>query len=162
MNAAVNRLREALGDSADCPSIIETLPRRGYRFIGTINSRPPVPEIVPNISRESEHSTSELPATGRTNVGTSSRTRWTKISASILVGVVCAIAVIFSYRRAWPRVHPPAMTPVPFTDYPEFEECPTFSPDGSQIAFAWSGDPAAGLKGADLYVKAIIARTYCA
>jgi Tol biopolymer transport system component len=33
--------------------------------------------------------------------------------------------------------------------------CPTFSPDGSQIAFAWSGDPAAGLKGADLYVKAI-------
>src|ERR1700757_3700345 len=33
VNAAVNRLREALGDSADCPSIIETLPRRGYRFI---------------------------------------------------------------------------------------------------------------------------------
>jgi cholera toxin transcriptional activator len=52
VNAAVNRLREALGDSADCPSIIETLPRRGYRFIGTINSRPPVPEIGPNISRE--------------------------------------------------------------------------------------------------------------
>jgi eukaryotic-like serine/threonine-protein kinase len=33
MNNAVNRLREALGDSADSPRFIETLPRRGYRFI---------------------------------------------------------------------------------------------------------------------------------
>ena len=38
LNAAVNRLREALGDSADHPKFIETLPRRGYRFIGTINN----------------------------------------------------------------------------------------------------------------------------
>ena len=37
LNAAVNRLREALGDSADHPQFIETLPRRGYRFIGAIN-----------------------------------------------------------------------------------------------------------------------------
>jgi DNA-binding winged helix-turn-helix (wHTH) protein len=36
LSAAVNRLREALGDSADQPHFIETLPRRGYRFIGTI------------------------------------------------------------------------------------------------------------------------------
>lgn len=33
LNAAVKRLREALGDSADTPRYIETLPRRGYRFI---------------------------------------------------------------------------------------------------------------------------------
>ena len=33
VNAAVNRLREALGDSAERPKFIETLPRRGYRFI---------------------------------------------------------------------------------------------------------------------------------
>ncbi len=36
LNAAVNKLREALSDSADDPRYIETLPRRGYRFIGTI------------------------------------------------------------------------------------------------------------------------------
>jgi len=47
------------------------------------------------------------------------------------------------------------MTPVPFTDYPGFEYSPAFSPDGSQIAFAWSGDPAKGAKGDDLYVKVI-------
>ena len=36
LNNAVNRLREALGDSAGVPRFIETLPRRGYRFIGTV------------------------------------------------------------------------------------------------------------------------------
>ena len=38
LNAAVNRLREALHDSADRPRYIETLPKRGYRFIGTVES----------------------------------------------------------------------------------------------------------------------------
>jgi TolB-like protein/DNA-binding winged helix-turn-helix (wHTH) protein/Flp pilus assembly protein TadD len=33
LNTSVNKLREALGDSADNPRFIETLPRRGYRFI---------------------------------------------------------------------------------------------------------------------------------
>jgi DNA-binding winged helix-turn-helix (wHTH) protein len=36
LNRAVNRIREALGDSADSPRFIETLPRRGYRFIGPV------------------------------------------------------------------------------------------------------------------------------
>src|SRR5215467_8636745 len=35
---AVARLRESLGDSADTPRYIETLPRRGYRFIGQVES----------------------------------------------------------------------------------------------------------------------------
>src|SRR2546430_10984653 len=33
LNTAINKLREALGDSADSPRFIETLPRRGYRFL---------------------------------------------------------------------------------------------------------------------------------
>ena len=37
LNAAVNRLREALGDDADKPCFIETLPRRGYRFIPQVD-----------------------------------------------------------------------------------------------------------------------------
>ena len=36
LNNATNRLREALGDSADAPRFIETLPRRGYRFIALL------------------------------------------------------------------------------------------------------------------------------
>jgi len=36
INAAIKRLRQTLGDSADSPRYVETLHRRGYRFIGTI------------------------------------------------------------------------------------------------------------------------------
>jgi len=37
LNKAINRLRDALGDSAEQPRFIETLPKRGYRFIGNID-----------------------------------------------------------------------------------------------------------------------------
>src|SRR5829696_7097307 len=36
LNSAINRLREALGDSAENPRFVETLPKRGYRFIAPI------------------------------------------------------------------------------------------------------------------------------
>ena len=38
LNNAINRLREALNDSADAPKFIETLPRRGYRFVAEVRS----------------------------------------------------------------------------------------------------------------------------
>ena len=37
LNTSINKLREALGDSADIPRFIETLPRRGYRFIAPVS-----------------------------------------------------------------------------------------------------------------------------
>jgi DNA-binding winged helix-turn-helix (wHTH) protein len=54
INKAVNRLREALSDSANNPRFVETLPRRGYRFVAPVNwekgapARPaPPPEVIP-------------------------------------------------------------------------------------------------------------------
>src|SRR6188472_2455602 len=47
LNTAVRKLRDALGDSASNPRFIETLPRRGYRFIAPVESvadPAPVPE----------------------------------------------------------------------------------------------------------------------
>src|SRR5215469_15204508 len=41
LNKAVNRLRDVLQDSAQTPHLIETLPRRGYRFVGRIPENPP-------------------------------------------------------------------------------------------------------------------------
>ena len=38
LNKAINKLREALGESADTPVFIETIARRGYRFIGPIDA----------------------------------------------------------------------------------------------------------------------------
>jgi DNA-binding winged helix-turn-helix (wHTH) protein len=44
LNTAINKVREALGDSASSPRYVETLARRGYRFIAPVQSSPPVSE----------------------------------------------------------------------------------------------------------------------
>lgn len=63
INNAIKRLREALGDTAETPHFVETLPRRGYRFIGVVEvprqSRPTAIEsiaVLPleNLSRDPE------------------------------------------------------------------------------------------------------------
>jgi TolB-like protein/Tfp pilus assembly protein PilF len=51
LNKAVNHLREALGDSAEHPQFIETLPRRGYRFVGQLAEESRSPEPVPKPSQ---------------------------------------------------------------------------------------------------------------
>jgi DNA-binding winged helix-turn-helix (wHTH) protein len=45
LNTAINKLREALGDSASSPRFVETVARRGYRFLGSVESAQPVPDV---------------------------------------------------------------------------------------------------------------------
>ena len=60
LNTAIGRLREALGDSADHPRFIETLPKRGYRFIARVEPRERAAEprlavlIFENLNRDPE------------------------------------------------------------------------------------------------------------
>ena len=64
LNRATNRLRESLGDEADNPRFIETLPRRGYRFIAPVAkwdesryvAEPVSPEAAAEPSNGSPHS----------------------------------------------------------------------------------------------------------
>jgi TolB-like protein len=53
LNSAVSRLRDALGDSADSPSFIETIPKRGYRFVVPIAKRPAV-AVMPFVDRTAD------------------------------------------------------------------------------------------------------------
>jgi TolB-like protein/Tfp pilus assembly protein PilF len=46
LNKAVNRLRETLSDSAETPRFIETLPRRGYRFIAPVTNGSTIPVVA--------------------------------------------------------------------------------------------------------------------
>jgi DNA-binding winged helix-turn-helix (wHTH) protein len=41
LNTAIPKLREALDDRADAPGLIETVPKRGYPFIGTLEPSGP-------------------------------------------------------------------------------------------------------------------------
>jgi DNA-binding winged helix-turn-helix (wHTH) protein len=45
LNKAVNRLRETLGDSAETPKYIETVARRGYRFIAPVTNGSAIPVV---------------------------------------------------------------------------------------------------------------------
>jgi DNA-binding winged helix-turn-helix (wHTH) protein len=142
LNIAVNKIREVLGDSAESPRFVETLPRRRYRLIGALEP------VQPQAPVES------MPAKNP-------RRRWRKIAAGVLAILSLASGTIVAYR--WHRQQPPqqqeALAAVPFTALPGQETAPAFSPDGSRIAFAWNGDPAPGTKGFDLYVKAIGSET---
>lgn len=132
VNAAVNRLRDVMGDSADDPHLIETLPRRGYRFIGSI-------DVAQDPNNQTDHHRDRQ-----------------KVAAWILSAAACVLAVGFIYLKfQHVKKLEENFKPVPLTAYSGLEICPTLSPDGSQVAFAWNGDPETGSQGFDLYVKAI-------
>jgi Tol biopolymer transport system component/DNA-binding winged helix-turn-helix (wHTH) protein len=142
LNTAINKIREVLGDSAESPRYVETLPRRGYRFIGELER--PVQPVVPVVTVEPDR-------------GSGSRKLWLNIGVGIFAILVVAVGAVVVHR--WHRQGRPQeqanLTPVPFTALAGQAIAPAFSPDGSQIAFAWNGDAKAGAKGFDLYVKAI-------
>ncbi len=97
---------------------------------------------------------------GPKRVSTSDKGRL-KIGVGILAIAAIALGAVGVYRRLRPQ--PPReqanLTPVPFTALAGQATSPAFSPDGSRIAFAWNGDPEGGVKGFDLYVKAMGSET---
>jgi len=87
LNAAINRLREKLNDDADKPRYIETIPRRGYRFIATV-------ETPPNPEEKTEE------ASGLQQVsGSGSGRRLSRWSIGAALAVVLAIALFLAIRR---------------------------------------------------------------
>jgi len=168
LNAAVNRLRDALGDSAEKPRYIETLPRRGYRFLATVevvskdleedratSSNLPAPSLAtPGTIATPPPATEMLPAHPSTKVGFNEgrRTTFWIFSAVILISVVSFTGVVLWLRKNSKEPDFSSVRVYPFTSLPGQEISPTFSPDGSQVAFAWSSNLEQGF---DLYVKAI-------
>lgn len=143
IGTVIKRLRDVLGDSAAQPKFIETIPRRGYRFVGPFASSQPEPARAP-----------EKP---EPNIITR-KLRFVFV-ALLIVACVGAMVWVARSRRSHglAQIESEVLTPVPFTALAGEEIAPTFSPDGSQIAFGWDGDtaPASRSKDFDLYVKVI-------
>ena len=149
LNATVNRLRDALHDSADRPRWIETLPRRGYRFIGAI--APPITTAEPR----SASPIAAMPPPVETPQPLVSGGTRPRMVAFVLALTTCVLLGVFVYAKWWRRPEFPSIAAVQFTALPGWAGSPAFSPDGSRIAFAWTGDAASGANGVDLYVKNI-------
>jgi Tol biopolymer transport system component/DNA-binding winged helix-turn-helix (wHTH) protein len=152
--AAVNKIRGALGDSAENPRFVETLPKRGYRFIGKI--KPEAPAVMAIAKPPQSVEPAPVPAT----MGWSGK-KWTLGLAGS--AVVMAFAVLFVWLahkpgNSWLDSHldSQSTTIIPFTSYPGHETAPSFSPDGSRIAFSWDNGTTnrSGRPAYDLYVKA--------
>jgi Tol biopolymer transport system component/DNA-binding winged helix-turn-helix (wHTH) protein len=173
LNTAIMKLREALGDSADKPLYIETVPKRGYRFVAPVslglavetrNGPPRRPGPALADLEETPADANGKEDGGDAATGDTTRHWW------LLSGLIAAALVILATgflvhravrnRNASGRAVQPdtaaaassRMRIVPLTSLPGTVRDPVFSPDGEKIAFIWDGEnPVRG----DLYVQLV-------
>jgi Tol biopolymer transport system component/DNA-binding winged helix-turn-helix (wHTH) protein len=124
LNAAVTRLRQALSDSADVPRYIETVARRGYRFVGYLERTAE--------EADSAAASSQLPPAKRRGAQ-----RFPPLAVSL--GIVVLSAALWF---VWPagKGSQPNLSVVPLTTDLGIQRHPSFSPDGTQIVYEWQRD----------------------
>src|SRR6266567_1005917 len=135
LNRAINKLREALVDDADTPRFIETLPRRGYRFLAPVETAgtrelegagsSQLAIVPPGRPHKAEGVVSSVTVPGR------------QVLLWAVAGVLAAVAVVASWR---PWRSPAIVADRPFIQLdldagPDEFSQPAISPDGMRIVF---------------------------
>jgi len=165
LSVNISALRKALGEGPHEHPYIETLPRRGYRFIAPVREvtdQDRKEDIRPSVSFEpsiaGEKATLTEPAGER--VTAERETVLRRLTPGVLLASLAVAAVLIAgFAYAWRKMveggasdaAAPARV-IPLSSFPGRESSPTFSPDGDQIAFVWSGEQDDNL---DIYVKLI-------
>jgi hypothetical protein len=133
LKKAVNRLREALHDSAEQPRFIETLARQGYRFIGNVELEPPDGSQTGKSAVLAPHLVTAERIPSRSRRHPLSR----PIAFSALAVVICAAGIWFWRREvrpaALPEVKQRRLT-TSLSDDPV--RSGAISPDGRFLAYA--------------------------
>ena len=124
LNSAVARLRDALRDSAGKPRFIETVAKKGYRFIGSIEQSQPLelpPAAIPVKTQDSTVA-DRLPG---------------KLSLAVLAisVLLCLTAGVFFYRNGENARASSSIEVVPLVSLHGFQVTPASSPDGRLVAF---------------------------
>jgi len=119
LNAAIKRLRDALGESADAPVFIETLARRGYRFIAPVNG-------------SSSPSAAEIEAQQRNKSISSTR----RIVVFCLAPLVIAVVLWTAWRRVPSRRTDIIERKLTSNSSENSVSSASISPDGKYLAYA--------------------------
>ena len=100
LNAAVKKLRIALGDAPDRPRFVETVPRRGYRFIAPVRVESPIPvaDAEPVRTVPVQRDSNAMPAYGM-------RSRIWRLTA-VMLGIPVVVAAGFTIRSRAPQRPP--------------------------------------------------------
>lgn len=151
LNTAMMKLREALGDSTGTPLYIETIPKRGYRFIAPVSSvtdarngqpktngdpvSPPIKEVAG--PRQAILAPAEKPAVRR-------RFALTAVVIGLLLLVAFASVLVFRAHHASGSLATGSqvsstLPAIPVTTAPGQALFPAFSPDEKWIAYLWNG-----------------------
>jgi Tol biopolymer transport system component/DNA-binding winged helix-turn-helix (wHTH) protein len=123
LNTAINKIREALGDSAETPRFVETLPRRGYRFVAPVEGA----------------GVGKIPVDALKGIETQnpSKRPWTLRLTIVFVAFVCLlVAGFFLHERRTSSLPPKQRTLTRVTFDDGLQTGATWSPDGRYIAYS--------------------------
>jgi TolB-like protein/DNA-binding winged helix-turn-helix (wHTH) protein/Flp pilus assembly protein TadD len=105
VNKAINRIRDVIGDSATSPRFIETVARRGYRFIGDVTTLEPAvialpqPDVISRPSPDREQSATPAHEQHR-------RSWWRWSVAGLVIVLASGVAIGWGVRRSSIPIRP--------------------------------------------------------
>lgn len=126
LNMAMKRLREVLSDVADRPTFIETVPRRGYRFIAPLQKHTAIKETAGGCDL------------GRVAEASKASRKWVALSFAVLIPAIG----FAGWRLLGPKSEADPLSSievVPLVGNGR-EHSPHFSPDGSRVSFVARGE----------------------
>ena len=153
-DSKLSTLSAVLRENPKPPSqVVSEIPRELDRIVSRCLRKDPArrfqatPDLkvaLEELKEESDSGTAEMP-------GTPSPRKKRLFLPAMAAGTVLAAGAVWFFLHPADKTLPPPHS-VPLTTYPGTENYPTFSPDGSQIAFTWNGEKR---DNADIYVKLV-------
>ena len=118
VNKAINKIREALGDSAENPRFVETVARRGYRFLADVTAIETIPirerEAAPDeIVRTADPGPIDVAAADTEPKRAPRRVARTVVGLGLVLVVVAALSwTVYSHIRSTPKIRSLAVLPL--------------------------------------------------
>lgn len=131
LNKSIQKLRDALGDSATSPRYIQTIPRVGYRFIAPVRNGTRPLELEPELEIPRKAPEPAVPAARPQN-----GRKWLLAAAACAVIAIAGAAVHSFFHQ-----HPAVLQYTQLTDFTDSASFPALSPDGHILAFIRTQSP---------------------